>query len=388
MEQRNRRIRSLPDDVALSVRASQVIGSVSRAVEELIRNSIIHGCADNVVVTVGAKGGHAAYDENPMDEIQVSDNGLGIDANAMRNYIGTEYCSNSKITEGFQNKTLDRGGESLKSIAALCIEMKIETVQRHCDNDKQPTKISKILRDGCIVSFIEDASTIIPKINPTIYHACKNIPKNNGSISTGTTITLKGLFHRHAVRKKQRLLDNRKESTNLSQIRSSIQALALSYPCVKFLLKNGTTGKIYCNFTEEIASQAEPDALFGRLCTMYQNEFSAENSRKFSFKESDLMLNKKTKSDNDFRAFGVIRMADSRNRELEVVAINGRIATHGHKLADVIQTQISCNSDKSESTKTEVILKNLFQNVDKIPHFAASLCCCRQPREICSTNIC
>eukprot|EP00569_Conticribra_weissflogii_P013793 CAMPEP_0171414878 /NCGR_PEP_ID=MMETSP0880-20121228/38400_1 /TAXON_ID=67004 /ORGANISM="Thalassiosira weissflogii, Strain CCMP1336" /LENGTH=101 /DNA_ID=CAMNT_0011932963 /DNA_START=122 /DNA_END=424 /DNA_ORIENTATION=- len=89
---------------------------------------------------------------------------------------------------------------------------------------------------------------------------------------------------------------------------------------------------------------------------MYQNEFSVENSRRFAFKESDLFLSTAKKSGNDFRAFGVIRTVGSitRNKELEVVAINGRMATHGNKLADMIQTQICGNSDNSESSIFEV----------------------------------
>ena len=49
------RIRPLPSGVANHVRASQVIGSIERGVEELLQNSIIHGAAKSVAVTMGTK---------------------------------------------------------------------------------------------------------------------------------------------------------------------------------------------------------------------------------------------------------------------------------------------------------------------------------------------
>eukprot|EP00984_Skeletonema_dohrnii_P033539 scaffold30429_cov73-Skeletonema_dohrnii-CCMP3373.AAC.1 len=49
------RIRALPSGIANHVRASQVIGSIERGVEELLQNSIIHGAAKCVSVTMGKK---------------------------------------------------------------------------------------------------------------------------------------------------------------------------------------------------------------------------------------------------------------------------------------------------------------------------------------------
>ena len=144
-----------------SVRAAQVIGCHSRAIEELVRNSILHGKATVIDVILdrekrealsnGGRKGRTTL----VPTLQVKDNGIGIDGESLDKFVGTHYCTtqekdnatkNHGATGVFQQGSFDRvyekyckrdmKGESLKSLACLCLEMQIET----CFEIKKPTR--------------------------------------------------------------------------------------------------------------------------------------------------------------------------------------------------------------------------------------------------------
>lgn len=393
-------IHALPSNVASSIRASQIIGSFPRAIEELVHNSILHGCARSVTVTVGKKESAGGFEKDTMTEICVIDDGLGIDADATRNFIGTEYCSNDangtvhlNDTEGCQNKMLDQRGETLKSIAALCMEMKVETaswVSRKSysqDNFEGGylMRSTKIIREGSVVSFEASSdnnsgsSSIIPKSctstqSSFVQSRIKRSDRNHAS--TGTTVTIKGLFHRHVVRRKQHLLENMEkkrgnntssESAIYAQVRACLRFLSISYPLITFqFLHDGKkdfscmapswaqsfTGPLSCRATS-VASPTSPSlsdesrALVARLGDIYGNKFSSDSCKPFDVEECQLGSNfSKNKLAGSLRAFGVICLPNidegdaTRSREFEIIAINGRIATHGNKIADLIQNLI------------------------------------------------
>jgi DNA mismatch repair ATPase MutL len=338
MDDESRHIKLLNDQAAAIVRGSQVISSVSRAVEELVRNSV-EGFSKSCVISVGP------------NEIVVSDDGVGIDAEAMHDLIGTEYCSNDEGT--------GRKGETLRSLASLCEEMKVETASWHCENSV-PRRVNsmgssklmvseKFFRDGALLSFNRTSDGI--GISPAI------IPNNhNKATTTGTVVTLRGLFHRHAVRRKHRALAKHDKAYNgreLTQIRASLRLLALSYPCMYFELRDGTTDKVDLSSSpclQTTASSwslsAEANALRRRLGEMYPDDFPQENSTELSLEEDQ----------SKFHAFGVLSISKAddddgvalRNRELEIICINGRLATHRDRLADSIFGQMQqCRGSKS-----------------------------------------
>ena len=152
---RQGRIALLPEKAQASVRASQVIGTLPRAIEELVRNSIVHGRATFVDVKLGvvlvnkskqqqkSRGGFTNRENDSGDEtrnatiLEVKDNGIGIDSVSCETMIGTVYCSTSKQTNhdgsynnvNNMNKNHERHkGESLKSLAALSAEFHLKTV--------------------------------------------------------------------------------------------------------------------------------------------------------------------------------------------------------------------------------------------------------------------
>lgn len=331
-------IKCLDNHTAASVRGSQIIGSVSRAVEELILNAV-QASASSISIQLGAN-----------TEITLTDDGTGIDAEAMRCYIGTEYCSNDNNGVG--------KGETLRSLASLCIEMKIESnshsyadgsksrealtningLESLSTNNKQIIHCEKIFRNGHVVSFNQSSdsrgnSAIIPKINTNA-----KTPQE-----TGTTITLRGLFHQHAVRRKQYQQEKSSNSQELAQVRSAFRLLALCYPHVSFKLKD-SSGEVDCSYKAKLPTTSsapslrlQTRALILRLCKMYPNEFNEDSPIDLVSEESS------------FQAFGILCIVSDfdadeddtlRHKELQIIAINGRLATQGDKLANVVQNQV------------------------------------------------
>ena len=332
------RIRQLDDHVAASVRGSQIIGSVGRAVEELILNSIAGGSASSVSISLGS------------NDMSICDDGRGINIDAMRLYIGTNYCSNGAEISGTGRK-----GETLRSLASLCLEMKIVSQYAAADRRKQQAlsnvngtsshesnrvigivQCEKVFRNGRVVSFNQSSdnnnttSSVLPKLNQLSTKEKK----------TGTTITIRGLFHQHAVRRKHLAnQDGTSNSQDLAQVRVCLRALVLSYPHVAFELS--FNGKIDCLYQTNISSsnvspslRLKSRALIQRLCEMYPNEFTQDLSIELTLEELSafgaLCIFEEDGDDNDVL----------RNRELEMICINGRVATQNSALADVVLSQV------------------------------------------------
>ena len=108
----------LSERAASSVRAGQLIGSIGRAVEGLVRNSSDHGFATDVVVTVGVGGGGGGGGGSASDRsgLEVSDDGIGMDPSAVRDRVGTERCSSSRSGIGAGARG---GGDPMGSGGAL-----------------------------------------------------------------------------------------------------------------------------------------------------------------------------------------------------------------------------------------------------------------------------
>lgn len=297
-----------------------------------------------------------------MSEIVVSDDGVGIDVDAMREFIGTEYCSNNIGNVVSTTKVMDQSGEALKSIAALSMVMKIESRTR--SSGGYVVSCTKIIKDGTVVSFesSSNSSSLIPCQTNT----------NKSTPNIGTTITIRGLFHRHAVRRKQHQLQSREKSVTASDT-VSIRQLALAYPLVSFkLLSNKAnctfvapeyassfTGPMTCRSPAGLTASSpslsdEARALKSRLCEVYQIEPSSEHYRGLTYEEGN--------GNDNLRAFGALYLhgdvlSTGRSKDFEVVLVNGRPATHGSKFANFIQSQVR----RCKGTKTESIARFFIQ---------------------------
>ena len=162
-------------------------------------------------------------------------------------------------------------------------------------------------------------------------------------IRSGTTITLRGLFHQHAVRRKQYQQEKSSNSQELAQVRSAFRVLALCYPHVSFQLKD-SSGEVDCSYKAKLPTTSsapslrlQSRALILRLCKMYPNEFNEDSPIDLVSEESS------------FQLFGILCIVSDfdaneddmlRHKELQIIAINGRLATQGDKLANVVQNQV------------------------------------------------
>lgn len=325
------RIRALPSGVANHVRASQVIGSVERGVEELLQNAILHGAARSLSVTMG---------EHPNSDfvIVVEDDGVGIDNVSMRTLIGTEACCNDAfIVFGNQGR-----GDSLRSIASLCVECKIESTFES-KNGKNISS-TKVIQNGVTVSY-EDSTGHWSSSSSVLPSSARSIATNN---RTGTRITLRNMFQQFAVRRKYH-----HSRDLLAEVRTVISMLALAYPLVSFKLVNGENGKVDLSF-DSLPSNDFSTPLTCRV--LRHNDFSAKLKdeanalaiRMDKMNTNDDFLGRRAiqltgEDGNVFRAFGVILLSngesDCSGRKMQI-AINGRPATQTKRLAEIVQDKV------------------------------------------------
>ena len=362
-----RRIQLL-DDAATSVRSSQILGSFPRVIEELVLNSI-QGYSNSIVISLRG-----------LDEIIVIDDGVGIDGLTMKNYIGTAYCSS----------LIDGKGETLRSLASLCVEMKVETAC-WCLGEFGSSRLTaseKVFRDGAVIycNRLDDNDTtseIIPK------YASNSATMN----SSGTTVTLRGLFHRHAVRRKQYTIQN---TLVLTQIASCLRLIALAYPCISFELRSSMGNNIDFSFTSSTRTVTESRALVERLVDMYPDDFSQEDSIEVSLDEENVHQSKVNNlSQCTFRAFGAFCITKTdddesavvRNKELEIICINGRLAAHRDRLAELIIGQLrqgnksNCKlrffihviASASELVVKESVATNNVRQFDQLASFVSKM---------------
>ena len=255
------RVELLPEETRDFVRGGQIIGSVYRALEELVRNAVLHGKALEVNVTIGHATNSFTGARNTATMLTVSDDGIGIEEAAVQNLIGTHHCttskSNSQNTFSKQCRESSFRGESLKALAALCIEFQIQSTRanlkkRH-DNYRGLTSApSKAKRqsqtsNNSIPSALDiESFTTSEKLirNSKVVSFQSKLYSLESNIKSGTSITLSGLFHKHHVRLRQFQLQNEHKGNGndpqhhlrIGQVRSCLQELAFAFPHVTIRL--------------------------------------------------------------------------------------------------------------------------------------------------------
>ena len=252
--QADNRVQLLPEATRNFVRAAQTIGSPQRAIEELVRNSIIHGRAKEVNVTFGTvnikQGGDIPF-------LQVQDDGLGIDEVSTRDFIGILHCSSVMGNRTLMDRDNTRGlhrGEALKALAALSSEFQVETTWAQMTI---PDEVQRNLSiRGGLTSAPSKPRRKFPVHNTSLRHSnqveatvfsAKNIRDNQviafrsvtnktpSDLKTGTSIKLFGLFHKHQVRLRHHQLASSShgaDQLHIAQVRSAVHNLALAYPYV------------------------------------------------------------------------------------------------------------------------------------------------------------
>ena len=248
------RVQLLPETTIAFVRAGQIIGSTYRAIEELVRNSIIHGAAKEINITIGTvknrTGGNSTF-------IEVKDDGVGIDEYSTREFIGTQHCSSIRFTQGAACT-----GESLKALAALSGEFRIGTTcaKRRSDEHNFVHDMFQV-NGGGFISAPSKPRKRLPchddslrqNVNVTTVSSEKVVrdgstvafqsTHNMSAKGTGTSVQLYGLFHKHEVRLRHYQMKSASSSTsegldhvNVGQARACIQILAMAFPNVSIRL--------------------------------------------------------------------------------------------------------------------------------------------------------
>jgi len=244
------------------VRSSQVIGSLSRAVEELARNAVLHGRATQVVFRVGGPSANPQKEGMGTSYLEVCDNGIGIDPDSLERFVGRDNCSSTIYTddrisanklaasEGKMHpshiykdeKVAENHGESLKALASLCIQMSIEcntltpnktnstSTFSHTEVANNSVSYSNLIcskkafYNGQTISFSSTPMNSAPSIfnskssnfgykdRLNIENKKHPFTKLNSVSKTGSAIKMEGLFQRHAVRRRHHIRERKREN--------------------------------------------------------------------------------------------------------------------------------------------------------------------------------
>ena len=186
-------IKVMDEVLANKIAAGEVVEKCMNVVKELVENSI-DAKADEIEISLVESG---------IKEIEVSDNGIGMDREDAEMAFQRHATSKlKKLDDLFNIESLGFRGEALPSIASVS-DIRLKT------------------SDGKVGTLITMSGG-------------KNMKIENCDLVKGTIITVKKLFYNTPVRLKY--LKN--PYVELSYIVEYINKMALSYPSIKFTLKN------------------------------------------------------------------------------------------------------------------------------------------------------
>ena len=187
------KIQVMDEVLANKIAAGEVVEKCMNVVKELVENSID---AESDEIEIRLK-------ESGIEEIEVRDNGIGMDREDAKLAFERHATSKlKKLDDLFNIESLGFRGEALPSIAG------VSNIRLKTSNGKSGTEIT-----------IEGG---------------KNLKINNSDLQKGTTITVSNLFYNTPVRLKY--LKN--PYVELAYITEYINKMALSYPNIKFTLIN------------------------------------------------------------------------------------------------------------------------------------------------------
>ena len=187
------KIQVMDEVLANKIAAGEVVEKTMNVVKELVENSIDAGSTEISIKLV----------DSGVKEIEVSDNGIGMDPIDAKLAFSRHATSKLKnLDDLFYIESLGFRGEALPSIAS------VSNVRLKTSNGQEGTIIT--INGG------------------------KDLKQEKSDIQEGTTITVNDLFYNTPVRLKY--LKNL--YTELSYIVDYIDKMALSYPNIKFTLIN------------------------------------------------------------------------------------------------------------------------------------------------------
>jgi len=228
-----RQIRQLSKQTTNEIRASSNIGSIQRAVEELVRNANTHGRAACIQVS------YQVHPQRGSNILQICDDGIGISENALKNHIGEIHCSSSSQMPYSEKIQTSSPYFSRYSTEKCQQEDNVYTTNAF-SNGASLLSLVHLSRQVSIVS-----RNYVKKFRdgkPVSFQSTKQKQLNMCQMNQFTTnVTLYGLFYRYAVRRKHeqfRRHHNRSSESNhvsrseIFQLRNCLRLLALAYPQV------------------------------------------------------------------------------------------------------------------------------------------------------------
>ena len=187
------KIKVMDDVLSNKIAAGEVVESVMNVVKELVENSI-DADADEIIIKLIDSG---------VKEIEVSDNGIGMDKEDAVLAFSRHATSKLKnLDDLFYIESLGFRGEALPSIASVS-RMKLKTSDG---------------KTGTLVTI----------------NGGEDLKVKKSDLAKGTVITVSELFYNTPVRLKY--LKN--QYTELAKIVDYVDKMALSYPSIKFTLIN------------------------------------------------------------------------------------------------------------------------------------------------------
>ena len=187
------KIQVMDEVLANKIAAGEVVEKTMNVVKELVENSIDANSNEITIKLV----------DSGVKEIEVSDNGIGMDKDDAVLAFSRHATSKLKnLDDLFYIESLGFRGEALPSIAS------VSNVKLKTSNNKQGTLVT--INGG------------------------KDLKVENSDLQVGTTITVSDLFYNTPVRLKY--LKNL--YTELAYIVEYVNKMALSYPNIKFTLIN------------------------------------------------------------------------------------------------------------------------------------------------------
>lgn len=187
------KIQIMDEILANKIAAGEVVEKTMNVVKELVENSIDAKSTEISISLI----------DSGVKEITVSDNGIGMDKEDAVTAFSRHATSKLKnLDDLFNIESLGFRGEALPSIAS------VSNVRLKTSNGKEGTTVT--LQGG------------------------KNIQVESSDLQPGTTITVSDLFYNTPVRLKY--LKNL--YIELANIVEYVNKMALSYPNIKFTLKN------------------------------------------------------------------------------------------------------------------------------------------------------
>lgn len=243
----------LPEQVANQIAAGEVVDRPASVIKELMENAIDAG-ATRVVVEL---------EEGGKRKMAVIDDGSGMDAEDVRKSVVRHATSKVRNVEDLTRiGTMGFRGEALASIASVS-RMTIRSRMQDGRNLQFPISNSQLSSNEQLSSKKSVSSGF-----EVVIEGGKIVSESKVGMAGGTTVVVEDLFFNVPARKKFL----KTTATELRNIVEIMEAMALAWPTVGFVLKHGTRNVLEVSKLQERMARVRSvlgDSLTSQLVPVY-----------------------------------------------------------------------------------------------------------------------